>query len=388
MLPVYLDISKSLVEKANHNIYLIFEWFIEDCKNQDEEAFLQKVFPPFYLRKNPQRCMEIIYEMKDMILDSYERDYLKPIYEYVLYMMIEWWQEISEKDMGAKISKSEISNEDEKYIAKNINNIEEYKSFMFEDWDFLDVPTLFKCYIQNPNLVSGMFNIELNDYIELMPDDIKEKFETMRSKLLSVEIPILPDDEEFVIKSIYNALIRLESYPRDIEEFSETVLSNLILNILHNNFYKKGISIEREAPGGYSKKQTGELDFSIYKYDDSGVFRKLAVGENKEWGKFENSIKQLIGYMDNNIPFGFTIIFNKKTKLNSVLDRRIEILNGFNVNGNFRSIEKVETAFGLNNVLVTKHENPEQPGSYFNLYHFIINTYNPDRVEAARQARV
>src|SRR5665648_779384 len=331
MLPVYLDISKSLVEKANHNIYLIFEWFIEDCKNQDEEAFLQKVFPPFYLRKNPQRCMEIIYEMKDMILDSYERDYLKPIYEYVLYMMIEWWQEISEKDMGAKISKSEISNEDEKYIAKNINNIEEYKSFMFEDWDFLDVPTLFKCYIQNPNLVSGMFNIELNDYIELMPDDIKEKFETMRSKLLSVEIPILPDDEEFVIKSIYNALIRLESYPRDIEEFSETVLSNLILNILHNNFYKKGISIEREAPGGYSKKQT---------------------------------------------------------KLNSVLDRRIEILNGFNVNGNFRSIEKVETAFGLNNVLVTKHENPEQPGSYFNLYHFIINTYNPDRVEAARQARV
>ena len=387
MLPIYLDVSKSLAQKANQNIYLIIELFLESCEDLDYETFLQEVFPQFYLRKNFDKCKEIIYEIKEITLDSYDRRHLKPIYNYTLFMLLEWWIGVTNVDMNVEVLESEIKTYDDEYLAKHINNIEEYESFMFEDWDFLDVSGLLKCYKQNPYIFADYFHVDLDEYVELMPDDIKEEYKLYKAKALQKRAAIDNiSDELYIVNSLYNAMQLLEKRPRELRKYSETELSNVLQIILHQSFHEKGLVVTREEQAGYSSKQTGELDFFIYKYTN-GIFQAVAVGENKEWGRLEVSLKQLIGYMDNNVTFGFIKIFNKSTNLNSIIKSRLEILNSFHVNGNFIMVGEIECFSGCNNVLKTKYENPEHKGTYFNIYHLIINSYKPIRDESAQQAR-
>ena len=316
MLPVYLDVSKSLVQKVNQNVYLILELFLESCKDLDYESFLEDIFPSFYLMKNFERCKEIVFELNTIVLDEYERDHLNPIYEYALFMLLIWWQKVTWVDFDMTVLSEEIITEDDKFLAEYINDIETYKDILFQDWDFLNVHGYYELYKQNPELFSEIFNINLNEYLELMPSDIQEEFlHISENKSTKYNTTISDNDlEEYITKSIYNAIRLLEQKPRTIQRIDEVELSDRIYTSLHQSFYEKGIIIEREAPAGFSLKETGELDFFIYDYKN-GIFRSISIGENKEWGKYTNSIMQLIGYMDYCIPFGFTIIFNMAIRL-------------------------------------------------------------------------
>lgn len=40
MLPIHLEVSKSLARKVNYNINLIIEFFFECCEGLDSEMFL------------------------------------------------------------------------------------------------------------------------------------------------------------------------------------------------------------------------------------------------------------------------------------------------------------------------------------------------------------
>ncbi|MDE6981502.1 MAG: hypothetical protein K2P60_08910, partial [Lachnospiraceae bacterium] len=130
------------------------------------------------------------------------------------------------------------------------------------------------------------------------------------------------------------------------------------------------------------RQDLGELDFYIYSIED-GIYKQIAIGENKLWGEYRDSIRQLLGYMDCNTQFGFTIIYNKSIQLKTVLNGRRKILNEFNIEGKFRVIGEIEEVEGMTDVLRTNHENPEKPGTYFALYHFIFNVYKPARKQAA-----
>ncbi|WP_400243748.1 hypothetical protein AB3U99_21320 [Niallia sp. JL1B1071] len=133
---------------------------------------------------------------------------------------------------------------------------------------------------------------------------------------------------------------------------------------------------------------SGELDFYIYSLDVES--RAIAIGENKEWGNYTRQLKQLIGYMNENVLFGFTIVFNKKTKLQTVLESRKEIVQNFCIELNeeklFQTVSCNFDILSKGNMIVSSHKNPEN-NKKFNIYHFIVNTYRPEREEAAKQAR-
>lgn len=103
----------------------------------------------------------------------------------------------------------------------------------------------------------------------------------------------------------------------------------------------RDIHMDREDRIGFALKDVGETDFYIWKTKDV-MYIKIAIGENKKWGKFESSLKQLIGYMDNDVEFGFTIIFNQNTDLNTVLTKRLEILESFHIDQNFKVLGQPE----------------------------------------------
>jgi hypothetical protein len=85
----------------------MIDLFLTDCEALDYfETFLIEIFPPFCIRNNIDDCKNIVFELKEMTRDSYKREYLKPMYEYALFMLIEWWNEVTaemEVDLLEKI---------------------------------------------------------------------------------------------------------------------------------------------------------------------------------------------------------------------------------------------------------------------------------------------
>ncbi|HJV16009.1 MAG TPA: hypothetical protein VJ546_01245 [Bacillales bacterium] len=188
---------------------------------------------------------------------------------------------------------------------------------------------------------------------------------------------------------IYSAIKQKELDPRRLLETKETQLSDDIAHILQTSLADKGMIVAREQPGGFAQKSTGELDFFIYTQTNH-TFKPIAIGENKEWGNFVKQFKQLIGYMKEDIPFGFTILFNKKTNLHTVMDKREVMLEDFylDIDGKkyFETLELTKGFHEIKDILISKHQNPENH-THFKIYHFIVNAHRPEREAAAKQAR-
>lgn len=303
---------------------------------------------------------------------------------------MEWWLDVTECEFDEVVNEKEIITEDNRYIAENINNIEQYKAFLFYDWDFLEegLSNRIESYKTYGPAIEKVFDINLEEYIDLMPDDKKQEYYEVKSRFEANGIENKELDYELlIIKQIYNALKLRENDPIRLRNTAETQLSDDIRDIVREKLYESHIVIEREMPSGFAQKGIGECDFYIYKYHN-GIFKSIAIGENKEWGKYESQLKQLIGYMTKDVQFRFTILFNKSVQANKALVKRLEVLQNFFVEvDSVKNFEVVGDILEMKDVLVTKHENPERKGSYFRLYHFIINSNLTEREISAIEAK-
>lgn len=385
MLPVYLDISDEAKIIINKNIRCMLELLEETCKGLSYEEILDAIFPQYMLDDDIEKCVRTIITLDNMAADKYEREYLAPIYEWTLYHVISWWMDVTDIGELLEIPRDKCINKDGIEMYDTLNNIDNYFDFLFSDWDFLDVDKFYAIYKRNSEILKKVFHMDIDQYIELMPKDIQEEYSALKCLRLDIE-----GEEEnlelYIVKNIYNILqietIRAQKY----EGADEVDLSDTIRNGLFLLFQEHGLTIEREARGGYAVKDLGEMDFLIYSFDN-GVYKQIAIGENKKWGEYKNSIGQLLGYMDSDTKFGFTIIYNTGTNLNTVLEGRKKILKEYNIDGNFRVIGEIEEIENMTNVLRTCHENPEKSGSCFYLYHFVFNAYKIQRKKVAAKSR-
>ena len=377
-------ISTKILISINRNIENIIEIFLETCKGEEDNETLRYIFPEFLFRKNKVLCMDIINELDEYTRDNYYHK-LKLIQEYALFYLLNWWVDIDGIGFDEIISDSDIKSEDDLYISSKVNDIKAYKDFLFDDWDFENLNDFLELH---PLFVELFFNINLSEYLDLMPDDKRKEYIDLKEQLNK---RVIEDDdlEMLIVKQIYNALRLKENNPKRLMNTSETELSDDIRDIISNKLNDKNIIVERERPSGFSKVVIGECDFYMYSYKN-GIYKTIAIGENKEWGNYEKQLKQLIGYMNSNTLLGFTILFNKTVKLETALKKRMDILKNISViNDNkkyFQVIGDIKEMDGMKNVLVTKHRNPEE-NIFFKIYHFIINSKLDERQESAIQAR-
>lgn len=385
MLPIYLDISEKAKKIISNNVWYMFDLLLADCEALSYEEILSGIYPEFLINNKLDLCKRVVHELSEMTRDSFERDYLKPIYEYALFQTIEWWFEVTDDIELDKIDSVDAITNDGDNLCKFLNNTDNYIDFLFEDWDFLYVHRLFEVYKNNPVFLEKFLHVNIDEYTDLMPSDIREDYETLKKNLYEKN-KLEKGEEALIINDIYSIIQNETMRPAFYENHSEVELSDIIRSILFLKFKEHNLDIERETRGGFAVKDSGELDFYIYK-TENGIYEQLAVGENKKWGEYEHSIKQLLGYMTENTKFGFTIIFNKNTHLDTVIKGRRRILEEFNVDGNFRVFGDIKEMLGMHDVLVSKHENPERKGTYFNIYHFIFNVCRPERKISAEQSR-
>lgn len=385
MLPVHLKITKEAKQQINQNLGYMFDFLEAICEGLSYEEVLDCIFPQYLLEEDIEKCISTVKDLYTMTQDNYTRDYLSPFHEWTLYHIILWWIDVADDIDLDVIPREYCICSDGTDMYNTLNDIERYLDFLFEDWDFLDVDKIYEIYKKEPEMVENLLHIDISQYIELMPKDIREEYRKL-SQTESKNDKIEENQEQYIVRSIYTYLMLESDRALKYEDCEETDLSDSIRNGLFQLFQEHGIAIDRENRCGYAISNLGELDFYIYSFED-GVYKKLAIGENKKWGEYENSIRQLLGYMDCKTQFGFTIIYNKDTQLKTVLEGRKKILNQFNIDGEFRIIGHVEKVEGLTDVLKTCHENPEKPGTYFYLYHFIFNVYRPHRKKAAIMGR-
>ena len=91
MIPIYLEIPDKAKKIINKNVGYIFESLICTCEGLSYKEILSDIYPSHMIESKPEKCERIIKEMYNMTQDSYEREFLKPIYEWTLFRSIMWW---------------------------------------------------------------------------------------------------------------------------------------------------------------------------------------------------------------------------------------------------------------------------------------------------------
>ena len=379
-----LKIINECIEKMiDMETDFLYEEFIKDDKEELID-YLSDFFPLYLCRENIEKCQNILKDLSEWTEDNYLHE-LGSVHEYALFKIMncyfdekedfENYREKGEKNIY-KFSIKDIENyePEEISILKRLNKRDFFEESLFWDWDFLFIDKIVYLYQTNKEQFDSL-GVNLRYYLDLMPKDMRE--DVKRSLDYEKE---KEETEKFIINQINNVIYQMEMNPIRLEGLKEDDISDDIKSRLQFAFEMKNIIIEREARGGFAQKKIGEIDFYIYQ-NENHTYKQLAIGENKNWGNFENQVKQLLGYSNKNISFGFTITINRDKSYQQIKEKQIEILENFS-NKNFEVLN-VEEQDGK---IISTHIIPEV-NKKFKIYHFILNVNGKERKEIALEAR-
>lgn len=127
---------------------------------EDNNDFTAEDFLPYNnLRIDNGTWNEMVYDLYDIIRSSIIKEYIKPKYEYLLYVILQWWDDCTDdpddllenkldSNLEVKIKEAYTSEDGDNYILKAITDFEEYYYILFADHDFLE--SMIIIYLRNP----------------------------------------------------------------------------------------------------------------------------------------------------------------------------------------------------------------------------------------------
>lgn len=91
------EVDLQVTKYVNKNLQDIIRVLIDMLEN-DPEYGLEDFFPRDYLTRKPEECRNTINELYEIICSRMIRDYMKPKYEYLLYMILKWWKDCTDNE--------------------------------------------------------------------------------------------------------------------------------------------------------------------------------------------------------------------------------------------------------------------------------------------------
>lgn len=189
-----LDIQ--ITKYINGNLALIIRVLLDML--EDDNGFEAGDFLPYNnFETEDDIWVKRVYDLYDMVCSDLVRDYIKPKYEYLLYVILQWWEECTDNESELLPNKLDIAlidkikaeerywENDRNYILEIIVDYEEYYNFLFEDHDFLpsSVERMLTFYLRTPKLFETFYpGVDLNEYYEFMPKDLKERYDDINEK--------------------------------------------------------------------------------------------------------------------------------------------------------------------------------------------------------------
>ena len=184
------SLGMRITKYVNSNLRDILRVLI-DILETDPEFDLDGFFPRDYLMRKPQECRNAVNELYEIICSKNIRDFIKPKYEYLLYAILCWWEDCTDDEDDLIINsiddelKRDLDNDGGKNILKWIQDYEEYYYICFQDHDFLpeQLSSMVMLYLRNPKLLEMFFQHDnLDDYIDLMECDLRDRYLEIQSK--------------------------------------------------------------------------------------------------------------------------------------------------------------------------------------------------------------
>ncbi|GAB1446700.1 hypothetical protein MASR2M41_24990 [Flammeovirgaceae bacterium] len=194
------DLEKRITKYVNKNVESIIRVLMDFL--EDNCGFTSEDFLPYNnLRIDNDTWNEMVYDLYDTVRSDVIRDYIKPKYEFLLYVILQWWDDCNsgpdtipedkilntlDSDLVDKIKNTYTSEDGDNYVLSVITSFEEYYSILFANHDFLpaSLDRLTIMYLRNPEQYKILFaDVDLKEYRELMPKDLLEQFEALCHQL-------------------------------------------------------------------------------------------------------------------------------------------------------------------------------------------------------------
>ncbi|WP_025720962.1 hypothetical protein [Paenibacillus polymyxa] len=261
----------------NSTLDIFVDMFVEFAGNLPFEEMYADVFPQ-QLSHEEDNCKKEMMQLRQHITDNFPHT-LMPLHEFILYKVLDYMNDALDLDEQERIfneqlkdyyeNHSEISDET-KGVLDSFQNINYLIGLIFEDVDFLDVGILYQMYIMDPTNFEKRFNVDLDDYVDLMPIDVKKEYEKIRDANPSSIVKSLIDiqTKESFIEIIKGLMRRFNYYVKHRQLYKlinneEKVFSETEIQILFDfyiDLYLKNynLDISRESHTG-----RGYVDFKI-----------------------------------------------------------------------------------------------------------------------------
>ena len=263
------DTSRKVMHYVNENLRAIVKTlidFLEDNNDFNADDFL----PQNNLRIDNETWTKMVYDLYEMITSSVPRDYIMPKYEYLLYIILLWWEDCADNEenlLPIELSQELIDElrdeyDDEKYnvVLKSITDYNNYYYMFFQDHDFLpdNLEKMLIIYLRSSKFFKEMFpDVDLDEYYYLMPKDLQELYDKEKG------ICTKETDTKIMYEELYkNILWCCERIQADHTSRNaiEDELNDKLRNLLDSRYYLRDQTRQGVSSRG---KQAGEVDILV-----------------------------------------------------------------------------------------------------------------------------
>lgn len=383
------DLGLRITKYVNSNLRDIVRSLL-DILELDQEFDLDGFFPRDYLTRKPQECRNSVYELYEIICSTNIRDFIKPKYEYLLYSILDWWEKCADNEDDLIINPvddsliKDLDNDDGQENLKWIQDFQKYYNICFQNHDFLpeQLNDMVLLYLNNPKLLEMAFQINLDDYLDLMECDLRDRYLEKRYEKNSDFCSSL---SEKIVMELISVIKRFQKRIVHFEKRDEVEITADIQDAVTGPLNSKyNVLIAREFTIGRANKKLGETDLYIYAEKD-GYVTDYAVLENKYIENFTKQYEQLMGYLNQDFKFGITLSLNRKMSLKEGFDKIENDLK--RMKGTYQPT-KIKRIGGENTLMIiSEHIVPETENT-MKVYHLIFQLNDKERKEIAALARL
>ena len=383
------DLGLRITKYVNSNLRDIVRSLL-DILELDQEFDLDGFFPRDYLMRKPQECRNSVYELYEIICSTNIRDFIKPKYEYLLYSILDWWEKCADNEDDLIINPvddsliKDLDNDDGQENLKWIQDFQKYYNICFQNHDFLpeQLNDMVLLYLNNPKLLEMAFQINLDDYLDLMECDLRDRYLEKRYEKNSDFCSSL---SEKIVMELISVIKRFQKRIVHFEKRDEVEITADIQDAVTGPLNSKyNVLIAREFTIGRANKKLGETDLYIYAEKD-GYVTDYAVLENKYIENFTKQYEQLMGYLNQDFKFGITLSLNRKMSLKEGFDKIENDLK--RMKGTYQPT-KIKRIGGENTLMIiSEHIVPETENT-MKVYHLIFQLNDKERKEIAALARL
>lgn len=256
---------------VNDNVNTIIRTLL-DLLEDDNDFEAEDFLPRNNLRIDNQTWKEMLYDLEDIVQSEVLRDYIKPKYQYLLYIILWWWDECTDNKndlISIELDEELVDEIKEKYeddegncrVLNAITNYEEYYYLFFEDFAFLPhtLETMVTIYLRSRNLFEMFYpDVNLEEYHDLMPRDLQEQYDELKTQKNNEEKRV--SIEQVLYEDIIFCCERIQA-DNSLKNSVEDEINDRFRDLLEAKGY-----IERDQTrqgASASGKRAGEVDILI-----------------------------------------------------------------------------------------------------------------------------